>query len=182
MALLLGRGASVSSLSCSVDPAGSGALGEKLCGQPPAEGVCHLLRPVGELAQGAGNDRHAGPRDLSGLESPIVRAAASEARPGTILLPSAKKCPLKWPLAHSWGNLGENRDRAGFCSIPLLSRCLQEAVPHHGACPQKECSFQLAGHAGSGSGVPHTEAVHSLQQLCQAWSSPCSSHWGLSES
>lgn len=134
MALLLGRGTLVSSLSCLVDPAGSGALGEKLCGQPPAEGVCHLLRPVGELAQGAGNDRHAGPRDLSGLESPIVRAAASEACPGTVLLQSAKKRPLKWPLAHSWGNLRKSQAERSSAASPSCP-----GVPVR-LCPTMECA------------------------------------------
>lgn len=42
-ALLLGGGTFLSCLHCLADPAGSRAPGEELCGQPPAEGVCHLL-------------------------------------------------------------------------------------------------------------------------------------------
>lgn len=41
--LLLGRSSFLSCLHCLADPAGSRAPGEELCGQPPAEGVCHLL-------------------------------------------------------------------------------------------------------------------------------------------
>lgn len=36
-------GTLLSCLHCLADPAGSRALGEELCGQPPAESVCYLL-------------------------------------------------------------------------------------------------------------------------------------------
>jgi len=81
-----------------IDPAGCRAPGKELCGQPPAEGVRHVLRPVGQPAPGAGDDCHSGPRDLPGLESPIVGAAASEARPGIGLWQrEAPQRGCRWP-------------------------------------------------------------------------------------
>lgn len=45
-------------------------------------GVCHLLRPVRQPAEGSGDDSHSGTGDLPGLVPSVCRAAAQAPRSG----------------------------------------------------------------------------------------------------